>query len=288
MGRKKIVIKQIHGSASRRATFEKRRIGLLKKAMELSILCDARISLTIERKDEGDLQLYASEPFDEIIERYQRFEGTYRLFTNDHILNMIPGKNSSNNVGYQVRKQGTVVPQIADFDMDINGNVKMTDHATFQRSQMTQMEIVPNAPSPSMNNALYSQYAQSSDSRLLPILSPQPTFNGYQPAQAMAPRFQFMDSRHSLPVLPKRSFDNMMIINEGDSSFDNADNDILGPPPMKRLKVDSSNNTTINTSDTSTLSASPPPMPRPMPRLSVTPPDVELLDLAVPDACNGF
>ena len=72
MGRKKIAIKPIQSAASRRATFEKRRIGLLKKAMELSILCECTISVSIERKIEKDLQIYASEPFDEIIAKYQQ------------------------------------------------------------------------------------------------------------------------------------------------------------------------------------------------------------------------
>lgn len=47
MGRKKISIKPIIHPSTRRATFEKRRIGLLKKAMELSILCTSTVSLTI-------------------------------------------------------------------------------------------------------------------------------------------------------------------------------------------------------------------------------------------------
>jgi len=44
MGRRKIAMKPIKAGSSRRATFEKRRIGLLKKAMELSILCSSTVS----------------------------------------------------------------------------------------------------------------------------------------------------------------------------------------------------------------------------------------------------
>ncbi|KAF8013838.1 hypothetical protein BT93_I1637 [Corymbia citriodora subsp. variegata] len=43
MGRGKIVIQKIDSSASRQVTFSKRRTGLLKKAKELSILCDAEL-----------------------------------------------------------------------------------------------------------------------------------------------------------------------------------------------------------------------------------------------------
>ncbi|GKV26608.1 hypothetical protein SLEP1_g35873 [Rubroshorea leprosula] len=47
MGRGKIVIRRIDNSTSRQVTFSKRRNGLLKKAKELSILCDAEVGLII-------------------------------------------------------------------------------------------------------------------------------------------------------------------------------------------------------------------------------------------------
>ncbi|XP_039114909.1 MADS-box transcription factor 23-like isoform X3 [Dioscorea cayenensis subsp. rotundata] len=47
MGRGKIVIRRIDNSTSRQVTFSKRRNGLLKKAKELAILCDADIGLIV-------------------------------------------------------------------------------------------------------------------------------------------------------------------------------------------------------------------------------------------------
>ncbi|KAL9143960.1 hypothetical protein ABFS82_14G268000 [Erythranthe guttata] len=47
MGRGKIVIRRIDNSTSRQVTFSKRRSGLLKKAKELAILCDADVGLII-------------------------------------------------------------------------------------------------------------------------------------------------------------------------------------------------------------------------------------------------
>lgn len=47
MGRGKIVIRRIDNSTSRQVTFSKRRSGLLKKAKELAILCDAEVGLMI-------------------------------------------------------------------------------------------------------------------------------------------------------------------------------------------------------------------------------------------------
>ncbi|BFG35671.1 hypothetical protein CerSpe_219450 [Prunus speciosa] len=47
MGRGKIVIRRIDNSTSRQVTFSKRRKGLIKKARELAILCDAEVGLMI-------------------------------------------------------------------------------------------------------------------------------------------------------------------------------------------------------------------------------------------------
>lgn len=43
MGRNKIIIKKIPNERSRQSTFMKRKHGLIKKAMELSILCDCEV-----------------------------------------------------------------------------------------------------------------------------------------------------------------------------------------------------------------------------------------------------
>ncbi|MFQ6660772.1 hypothetical protein Gotur_029165 [Gossypium turneri] len=59
MGRGKIVIRRIDNSTSRQVTFSKRRNGLLKKARELSILCDAEVGLIIFSST-GKLYDYAS------------------------------------------------------------------------------------------------------------------------------------------------------------------------------------------------------------------------------------
>ncbi|KAJ0472233.1 putative transcription factor MADS-type1 family [Helianthus annuus] len=47
MGRGKIAIKRIDDSTNRQVTFSKRRNGLLKKAKELAILCDAEVQVII-------------------------------------------------------------------------------------------------------------------------------------------------------------------------------------------------------------------------------------------------
>lgn len=47
MGRGKIEIKKIENANTRQVTFSKRRVGLLKKAKELAILCDAEVAVIV-------------------------------------------------------------------------------------------------------------------------------------------------------------------------------------------------------------------------------------------------
>jgi MADS-box transcription factor len=59
MGRGKIAIKRIENTTNRQVTFCKRRNGLLKKAYELSVLCDAEIALIVF-SSRGRLYEYAN------------------------------------------------------------------------------------------------------------------------------------------------------------------------------------------------------------------------------------
>ncbi|KAL3640383.1 MADS-box transcription factor 27 [Castilleja foliolosa] len=71
MGRGKIAIKRIDNSTSRQVTFSKRRNGLLKKAKELSILCDADVGVMVFSST-GKLHEYSSNSMKSIIERYNK------------------------------------------------------------------------------------------------------------------------------------------------------------------------------------------------------------------------
>ncbi|XP_017434848.2 MADS-box protein JOINTLESS-like [Vigna angularis] len=69
MVRKKIPIKKIVDVTARQVTFSKRKSGLLKKARELSLLCDAEIALIVFSPG-GKLFDYASSSMQKITERY--------------------------------------------------------------------------------------------------------------------------------------------------------------------------------------------------------------------------
>ncbi|XP_044497434.1 MADS-box protein defh21-like isoform X2 [Mangifera indica] len=76
MGRGKIVITKIENRTNRQVTFSKRRVGLLKKTHELSVLCDAQIGLIIFSST-GKLFEYCSETtsMEQLIRRYQLAKG---------------------------------------------------------------------------------------------------------------------------------------------------------------------------------------------------------------------
>ncbi|XP_028109958.1 MADS-box transcription factor ANR1-like isoform X3 [Camellia sinensis] len=80
MGRGKIVIRRIDNSTSRQVTFSKRRNGLLKKAKELSILCDAEVGVIVISST-GRLYEFASPSMRSIFERYNNEQENHQLLS---------------------------------------------------------------------------------------------------------------------------------------------------------------------------------------------------------------
>ncbi|XP_012574996.1 developmental protein SEPALLATA 1-like isoform X2 [Cicer arietinum] len=71
MGRGRVVLERIENKINRQVTFSKRRSGLLKKAFELCVLCDAEVALIIF-SSRGKLFQYSSTDISKIIERYRQ------------------------------------------------------------------------------------------------------------------------------------------------------------------------------------------------------------------------
>ncbi|XP_031405267.1 truncated transcription factor CAULIFLOWER A-like isoform X2 [Punica granatum] len=87
MGRGRVQLKRIENKINRQVTFSKRRVGLLKKAHEISILCDAEVALIIF-STKGKLFEYSSDScMERILERYERYSYAER---------QILGSNGSN------------------------------------------------------------------------------------------------------------------------------------------------------------------------------------------------
>ncbi|OVA05565.1 Transcription factor [Macleaya cordata] len=107
MGRGKIEIKRIENSTNRQVTFSKRRGGLLKKAHELAVLCDAQLGLIIFSST-GKMFEYCSSPLNmrQIIERYQKVAGIrIQEYDNQQIFNeMTRMKNETDNLQASMRR----------------------------------------------------------------------------------------------------------------------------------------------------------------------------------------
>ncbi|XP_020093206.1 MADS-box transcription factor 8-like isoform X1 [Ananas comosus] len=72
MGRGRVELKRIENKINRQVTFAKRRNGLLKKAYELSVLCDAEVALIVF-SNRGKLYEFCSSPsMLKTLERYQK------------------------------------------------------------------------------------------------------------------------------------------------------------------------------------------------------------------------
>ncbi|XP_037461702.1 MADS-box transcription factor 25-like [Triticum dicoccoides] len=71
MGRGKIAIERIDNTTNRQVTFSKRRGGLMKKARELAILCDADLALIIFSSTGRLYDFASSSGMQAILERYQ-------------------------------------------------------------------------------------------------------------------------------------------------------------------------------------------------------------------------
>ncbi|KAL0924513.1 hypothetical protein M5K25_005347 [Dendrobium thyrsiflorum] len=77
MGRGRVELKRIENKINRQVTFAKRRNGLLKKAYELSILCDAEVALIVFSNRGKLYEFCSSSSMLKTLERYQKcnYEG---------------------------------------------------------------------------------------------------------------------------------------------------------------------------------------------------------------------
>nr|ABG49519.1 FUL-like protein 2 [Euptelea pleiosperma] len=73
MGRGRVQLKRIENKISRQVTFSKRRSGLLKKAHEISVLCEADVAVIVF-STKGKLFEYSTNSgMEGILERYERY-----------------------------------------------------------------------------------------------------------------------------------------------------------------------------------------------------------------------
>ncbi|CAH1153383.1 unnamed protein product [Phaedon cochleariae] len=182
MGRKKIQISRITDERNRQVTFNKRKFGVMKKAYELSVLCDCEIALIIFSSS-NKLYQYASTDMDKVLLKYTEYNEPHESLTNKNIIEALNKKEHKNGVmspdspepetEYQLtpRTEAKYSKIDEDFQMMLQQRTQMNgQRVSMNSSNYTQPVSVP-------VNISYadSGLLQSSPQMAHPSLSPRPS-----------------------------------------------------------------------------------------------------------------
>ncbi|KAM7077960.1 myocyte-specific enhancer factor 2C-like isoform 3-T3 [Ciconia maguari] len=129
MGRKKIQITRIMDERNRQVTFMKRKFGLMKKAYELSVLCDCEISLIIFNSTNKLFQ-YASTDMDKVLLKYTEYNEPHESRTNLDIFETLrkkglngcdsPDPDADDSVGHSSESEDKYRKNDEDIDLMIS------------------------------------------------------------------------------------------------------------------------------------------------------------------------
>ena len=93
MGRKKIAIKRITEERTRQVTFSKSKFGLMKKAYELSVLCNCEVGLILFTQNNKLFQ-FSSTDMDQLLLRYTEFNEPHEAKTSVDLERLLKRKGS--------------------------------------------------------------------------------------------------------------------------------------------------------------------------------------------------
>ncbi|GJR31070.1 MADS-box protein AGL24-like protein [Tanacetum coccineum] len=116
MAREKIKIRKIGNTTSRQVTFSKRRRGLLKKAKELAVLCDADVALVIFSAT-GKLFEYASSSMQELLGKYKLHATNNADNLNEPALNLQFLESEETGMGKEVLEKKRELSQLRGEDL---------------------------------------------------------------------------------------------------------------------------------------------------------------------------
>ncbi|KAI9260236.1 hypothetical protein BY458DRAFT_516567 [Sporodiniella umbellata] len=117
MGRRKIRIQPLTEDRNRQVTFLKRKQGLMKKAYELSVLCNCEIALVIFNNQSNKLVQYASSDMDKVLMRYTEYGEPFESKNNDDFKN-------DNNILTDDRHKEITSPFFTEEDIDLTQVLK--------------------------------------------------------------------------------------------------------------------------------------------------------------------
>ncbi|XP_067340223.1 myocyte-specific enhancer factor 2C-like isoform X2 [Channa argus] len=126
MGRKKIQIARIMDERNRHVTFTKRKFGLMKKAYELSVLCDCEIALIIFNSTNKLFQ-YASTDMDKVLLKYTEYNEPHESRTNSDIVDTLrkKGLNGCDSPDIEADDSAGQSPESEDKYPKVNNDIEL-------------------------------------------------------------------------------------------------------------------------------------------------------------------
>lgn len=131
MGKKKIKIEQLKNPRTRQLTFTKRKKGLIKKAMELSILCNANIYLHVSSPEmPNDTTIFSTEDPQSIIklinmdfpnETTSTQQHKQTCYCKDQYHNIFPSNKKQTSIS-NTTSSNTEIPSLSRDDCTIKSN----------------------------------------------------------------------------------------------------------------------------------------------------------------------
>ncbi|XP_029365882.1 myocyte enhancer factor 2cb isoform X9 [Echeneis naucrates] len=170
MGRKKIQITRIMDERNRQVTFTKRKFGLMKKAYELSVLCDCEIALIIFNSTNKLFQ-YASTDMDKVLLKYTEYNEPHESRTNSDIVEALSKKENKGSESPELEPALILTPRTEEKYKQINEEF---DHMikTHKISAVppSNYDMPVSIPVSNQNNLIYSHPGGSlGNHNLLPL-----------------------------------------------------------------------------------------------------------------------
>ncbi|XP_069912510.1 myocyte-specific enhancer factor 2C isoform X2 [Oryctolagus cuniculus] len=188
MGRKKIQITRIMDERNRQVTFTKRKFGLMKKAYELSVLCDCEIALIIFNSTNKLFQ-YASTDMDKVLLKYTEYNEPHESRTNSDIVEALNKKESKGCESPDPDSSYALTPRTEEKYKKINEEFdNMIKSHKIPAVPPPNFEMPVSIPVSSHNSLVYSNPVSSlGNPNLLPLAHPSLQRNSMSPGVTHRP-----------------------------------------------------------------------------------------------------
>ncbi|XP_029422479.1 myocyte-specific enhancer factor 2C isoform X5 [Nannospalax galili] len=188
MGRKKIQITRIMDERNRQVTFTKRKFGLMKKAYELSVLCDCEIALIIFNSTNKLFQ-YASTDMDKVLLKYTEYNEPHESRTNSDIVEALNKKENKGCESPDPDSSFALTPRTEEKYKKINEEFdNMIKSHKIPAVPPPNFEMPVSIPVSSHNSLVYSNPVSSlGNPNLLPLAHPSLQRNSMSPGVTHRP-----------------------------------------------------------------------------------------------------